>query len=66
MPKNTRIPHIDVVRRCLSDFDLDGLKNIHDSIIKATMMLVYYLVLQFSISILLHLEHSYIVNLLKL
>ena len=29
--------HIDAVRRCLSDFDLNGLKNIHDSIIRTTI-----------------------------
>lgn len=37
MPKNTKMPHIDAVRRCLSDFDLDGLKNIHRDIIKTTI-----------------------------
>ncbi|QXE17944.1 transposase [Clostridium sp. 001] len=37
LPKNTRILHIDAVRRCLSNFDMDGLKNIHSSIIKITI-----------------------------
>ena len=37
LPKNTRMLHIDAVRRCLSNFDIDGLKNIHSSIIKTTI-----------------------------
>ena len=37
VPKNTKMPRIDAVRRCLSDFDLEGLKNIHKDIIKATI-----------------------------
>ncbi|QAT39211.1 transposase [Clostridium sp. JN-9] len=37
LPKNTKMIHIDAVRRCLSDFDLNGLKNIHDSIIRTTI-----------------------------
>ena len=34
IPKKTKMPRIDTVRRCLSDFDLDGLKEIHKHIIK--------------------------------
>ncbi|AWI04823.1 transposase [Clostridium drakei] len=37
LPKNTKMLRIDAVRRCLSDFDLDGLKNINKHIIKTTM-----------------------------
>jgi hypothetical protein len=37
MPKNTKMPRIDAVRRCLSDFDLEGLKNINRDIIKTTI-----------------------------
>lgn len=37
LPKKTSMPCIDAVRRCLSDFDLDGLKNIHTDIIKTTI-----------------------------
>ncbi|WP_027309431.1 transposase [Caloramator sp. ALD01] len=37
LPKNTKIPRIDAVRRCLSDFDLEGLKNIHRDIIKTAI-----------------------------
>lgn len=37
LPKKTKTPHIDTIRRCLSDFDLDGLKNIHNNIIKTTI-----------------------------
>lgn len=37
VPKNTKMPHIDTVRRCLSDFDLEGLKAIHSDIIKTTI-----------------------------
>jgi len=36
VPKKTKMPRIDAVRRCLSDFDLEGLKNIHSEIIKTT------------------------------
>ena len=36
IPKKTIMPCIDAVRRCLNDFDLDGLKNINNSIIKTT------------------------------
>lgn len=28
---------IDVVRTCLSNFDLDGLKSMHDNVIKTTI-----------------------------
>ncbi|WP_396276635.1 transposase [Haloimpatiens lingqiaonensis] len=34
IPKKTKMPRIDAVRRSLSDFDLDGLKEIHKHIIK--------------------------------
>lgn len=37
LPKKTKMPFIDAVRRCLSDFDLDGLKNIHNDVIKTTI-----------------------------
>ena len=37
LPKNAKMLRIDAVRRCLSDFDLDGLKNIHSSVIKTTI-----------------------------
>jgi len=37
LPKNAKMLRIDAVRRCLSDFDLDGLKNIHNNIIKTTI-----------------------------
>ena len=37
LPKKTKLPHIDAIRRFLSDFDLDGLKNIHNEIIKTTI-----------------------------
>jgi len=37
LPKKTKIPRIDAVRRCLSDFDLDGLRNIHTEIVKTTI-----------------------------
>lgn len=36
LPKRTKMPRIDAVRRCLSDFDLGGLNNIHSGIIKTT------------------------------
>jgi len=34
LPKRTKMPRIDAVRRCLNDFDLDGIKNIHNDMIK--------------------------------
>jgi hypothetical protein len=37
LPKKTKIPRIDAVRRCLSDFDLEGLKEMHNHIIKTTI-----------------------------
>lgn len=37
VPEKTKMPRIDAVRRCLSDFDLEGLKNIHSEIIKTTI-----------------------------
>ncbi|WP_392486745.1 transposase [Haloimpatiens sp. FM7315] len=37
LPKKTKTPRIDAVRRCLSNFDLNGLKNIHNNIIKTTI-----------------------------
>jgi len=33
-PKKTRLPHIDAVRRSLSNFNIDSLDNMHDHIIK--------------------------------
>lgn len=37
LPKRTQMPRIDAVRRCLNDFDLQGLRDIHSSIIKTTI-----------------------------
>lgn len=37
VPKKTKMPCIDAVRRSLSDFDLDGLKNMHNDIVKTTI-----------------------------
>lgn len=37
VPKNTKMPRIDAVRRCLSNFDLDGLKDIHSHIVKTAI-----------------------------
>lgn len=37
VPKKTKMPRIDTIRRCLSNFDLDGLKNVHNDIIKITI-----------------------------
>lgn len=37
LPKNTKMPYIDAVRRSLSDFDLDGLKDFHSHIVKTTI-----------------------------
>lgn len=37
LPKKTKMPRIDAVRRCLKDFDLDGIKNIYNHIIKTTI-----------------------------
>ncbi|WP_341472484.1 hypothetical protein, partial [Haloimpatiens lingqiaonensis] len=34
LPKKIKMPRIDAARRSLSDFDLDGLKEIHKHIIK--------------------------------
>ncbi|MEG0775827.1 MAG: transposase [Cetobacterium sp.] len=34
IPPKTKMPRIDAVRRCLKDFDTDGLKNIQEDIIK--------------------------------
>jgi predicted transposase YbfD/YdcC len=33
-PKKTRLPHIDAVRRSLSNFNIDSLDNMHDHIVK--------------------------------
>jgi hypothetical protein len=37
LPKKTEMPYIDAVRRSLSDFDLDGLKDFHSHIVKTTI-----------------------------
>ncbi|MCB2308721.1 hypothetical protein LGL08_19555 [Clostridium estertheticum] len=37
LPKRTRVPRIDAVRRCLSDLDLKGLNNVHTDIVKTTI-----------------------------
>ncbi|MBP2032121.1 hypothetical protein J2Z42_000786, partial [Clostridium algifaecis] len=37
LPKNTKMLRIDAVRRCLDNFDFDGLKNISKDIIKTTI-----------------------------
>lgn len=37
LPKGTKIPRIDAVRRCLSNFDLEGIKDIHADIVKTTI-----------------------------
>ena len=37
LPKKTRMPRIDAVRRFLSNFDLDGLKEIHKHTIKTSI-----------------------------
>lgn len=37
VPKKTRLPQIDAIRRCLSQFDLDGLKTIHNDIVKTVI-----------------------------
>jgi len=37
LPKNTKMPYIDAVRRSLSDFDLDGLKDFHSHIVKTAI-----------------------------
>jgi hypothetical protein len=34
LPKKTEMPYIDAVRRSLSDFDLDGMKDFHSHIVK--------------------------------
>jgi hypothetical protein len=36
-PKKTKLPRIDAVRRSLNDFDLEGLDDIHEHIIKTTI-----------------------------
>ncbi|WAG54209.1 hypothetical protein LL033_16415 [Clostridium estertheticum] len=35
--QKTKIPRIDAVRRYLSDFDLEGFKDMHTDIIKTTI-----------------------------
>lgn len=37
LPKKTKVPRIDSVRRSLSDFDLEGLNNMHNQIIKTAV-----------------------------
>lgn len=37
LPKGTKMPRIDAIRRCLSDFDLEGLNNLHSHIIQTTI-----------------------------
>lgn len=37
LPKKTKMPRIDSVIQCLNDFDLYGLRDIHNSIIKNTI-----------------------------
>ena len=37
LPKKAKTPHIDAVRQSLSDFDLDGLNDMHKHIIKTTI-----------------------------
>jgi hypothetical protein len=37
LPKKTKMPYIDAVRRSLSDFDLDWLKDFHSHIVKTTI-----------------------------
>jgi Transposase DDE domain. len=37
LPKKTKMPYIDAVRRSLSDFDLYGLKDFHTHIVKTTI-----------------------------
>ncbi|MHC6178842.1 hypothetical protein ACYUJ6_03140 [Clostridium sp. JNZ X4-2] len=37
LPKKNKIPGIDAIRRCLNNFDLDGLKDITEHIIKSTI-----------------------------
>ncbi|SUY47060.1 transposase family protein [Clostridium putrefaciens] len=37
LPKKTKVPRIDTVRRSLSDFDLEGLNNMHNQIIKTAV-----------------------------
>ncbi|WP_240495845.1 transposase family protein [Thermoanaerobacterium sp. PSU-2] len=36
LPKKTKIPRIDTIRRVLSNFDLDGLNELNNSIIKTS------------------------------
>lgn len=37
VPKKTKMPQIDAVRRCLSEFDIEGLKSIHKEVVKTTI-----------------------------
>ena len=37
LPKKTKMPQIDTVRRCLSDFDLNGLRDINSHIVKTAI-----------------------------
>lgn len=37
LPKNTKMPRIDTIRRSLSNFDLKGLNDIHKHIVKTTI-----------------------------
>lgn len=37
LPKNTKMPRIDTIRRCLSNFDLEGLSAINKRIIKTNI-----------------------------
>ena len=37
LPKNTKMPRIDTIRRGLSDFDLEGLNDINKHIIKTNI-----------------------------
>src|SRR5699024_4235483 len=37
LPKRTKTPKIDAIRDCLSEFDLDGLKELHSNVIRTTI-----------------------------
>ncbi|HLR35838.1 MAG TPA: transposase [Tissierellales bacterium] len=37
LPKRTKTPKIDAIRDCLSEFDLDGLKEMHSNVIRTTI-----------------------------
>jgi hypothetical protein len=37
LPKKTKMPRIDAVRRCISDFNLKDLKDIHTGIVEITI-----------------------------